>query len=872
MSTEPVPPEPPAQWHTFVNENWPPLPKMSPPPSSLAISACVGNEKSEALAELRAKGGGALDDEEAVARTLRAAIHGAGTPCARLRVGLALLAVLLSIGIVDIRRRAAMVLPEWLELQWHTHAHAGEALGESGATDVACMALCVELMLRCWLDLASVALLVLVLVCASDVPEQWLRELPSALQPDAAGAGAQAFMSVPRMIITVSTPHASSTTSSPPPSLPPYSPRAMSRHAPAPPSPPRPAAPQTDEQPAERGARALSPGVAAAAPFWLRPPIAALAMEAVLCAKLGASLFCTGWLASAATSVLVHMNRWHSHAHTPGERMREHFVFAMLVASALASMSNSVLSFYALCPLLRLRVGALGRGGSSLLQPFALQLPLPVAEPAEPRPDEARQRDEAWRVQMAWRACGLHGLSDVLMNCVWIAIALVSVSERGSEHPSESAAASSEFARKVARSSIALAVLVCLVALVLSVLTFRRRLRALCSAAAQRLLSAKGPLHALAPLVGYGAAECAFVPAPGRAASRRVAPAEAEWVRPVVLNAAALLQLGRLWKRGNAAAVDAVCAGAGPPPLAAPPPAAEPQLPRAPAGSEIDFYIAHAWHDSPDAKLCLLRTFAASFEQEHGRPPVVWVDALCAPPVHAGGAHSRSGQEGGSARDAEEAMELARMPHRLSRARGLLLVVGPFFFSRLWCALEVYTWFALGGSAEGLTLLAVPTAANKGKYGLCGAPSSASTHGLPVRPLSSLAQGFKASRATAASAVQRRQLRLCVQLGREWRVNSLMHLLGHHVTGALKAAHWSNSCTPLASSFGTSVPPRMSNGSSGSVRSALVLARTRSAADVGAAAGAAEGASGSRRAASGARRTRSTSPAGRAQARVENRA
>ena len=93
---------------------------------------------------------------------------------------------------------------------------------------------------------------------------------------------------------------------------------------------------------------------------------------------------------------------------------------------------------------------------------------------------------------------------------------------------------------------------------------------------------------------------------------------------------------------------------------------------------EIDLYVSHSWHDDPPTKLEALRACVRCFERDNGRPPTLWLDKICVHPAFA-----------------EES--LVCMPVHLHACRGVLVLCGPTYFTRLWCAWELYTLFAFTG-------------------------------------------------------------------------------------------------------------------------------------------------------------------------------
>ncbi|KAG8457273.1 hypothetical protein KFE25_011947 [Diacronema lutheri] len=168
--------------------------------------------------------------------------------------------------------------------------------------------------------------------------------------------------------------------------------------------------------------------------------------------------------------------------------------------------------------------------------------------------------------------------------------------------------------------------------------SFRERMRA----ALMVRLGTLGALEALAPLAGYGT----------DADERSVSDMCTEALRhfhPVLLDERALRALDDAWTRAEreARAPDWPRAGAdGGAARSArwssgcngrsasrhvAPHRIDVATPRRAGTQRADAYVVHAWADEPAGKLRALREYARTFAREHGRPPAVWIDALCAP-------------------------------------------------------------------------------------------------------------------------------------------------------------------------------------------------------------------------------------------------
>ncbi|KAG8459912.1 hypothetical protein KFE25_010961 [Diacronema lutheri] len=162
--------------------------------------------------------------------------------------------------------------------------------------------------------------------------------------------------------------------------------------------------------------------------------------------------------------------------------------------------------------------------------------------------------------------------------------------------------------------------------------SFRERMRA----ALMVRLGALGALEALAPFDGFG------TDAIERGVSAMCAEALCDF-QPVLLDERALRVLDDVWTRAAHDARGTCTPSAG----AASPSSWLSRASGAATGHHLlrravdmarlersdtqraDAYIVHAWADDPAGKLRVLRAYARAFAREHGRPPAVWVDALC---------------------------------------------------------------------------------------------------------------------------------------------------------------------------------------------------------------------------------------------------
>ena len=42
-----------------------------------------------------------------------------------------------------------------------------------------------------------------------------------------------------------------------------------------------------------------------------------------------------------------------------------------------------------------------------------------------------------------------------------------------------------------------------------------------------------------------------------------------------------------------------------------------------------DVFVSHSWHDDPAGKWSALSAWCEAFREQHGRPPMLWVDKVC---------------------------------------------------------------------------------------------------------------------------------------------------------------------------------------------------------------------------------------------------
>lgn len=116
---------------------------------------------------------------------------------------------------------------------------------------------------------------------------------------------------------------------------------------------------------------------------------------------------------------------------------------------------------------------------------------------------------------------------------------------------------------------------------------------------------------------------------------------------------------------------------------------------------EVDFFLSHSWHDSARRKWEALVAYAKAFREENkGRNPLVWLDKACL------------NQE-------NVAASLSHLPVHLAGCKGLVVLAGATYTSRIWTLLELFVWVAMGKRQSSIKMLVV-----EGDSDVEGQPSS----------------------------------------------------------------------------------------------------------------------------------------------------
>eukprot|EP00617_Octactis_speculum_P016799 CAMPEP_0185751096 /NCGR_PEP_ID=MMETSP1174-20130828/9849_1 /TAXON_ID=35687 /ORGANISM="Dictyocha speculum, Strain CCMP1381" /LENGTH=665 /DNA_ID=CAMNT_0028427915 /DNA_START=206 /DNA_END=2203 /DNA_ORIENTATION=+ len=99
---------------------------------------------------------------------------------------------------------------------------------------------------------------------------------------------------------------------------------------------------------------------------------------------------------------------------------------------------------------------------------------------------------------------------------------------------------------------------------------------------------------------------------------------------------------------------------------------------------KIDYFVSHSWRDDQDAKWIGFSRCAHAFHKRKGRWPTFWIDKFCIP-------------------SDERAVDgLKALSIYIRACNSVLVLCGPTFPTRLWCAWEIFTAFAFQSESEAL--------------------------------------------------------------------------------------------------------------------------------------------------------------------------
>lgn len=100
----------------------------------------------------------------------------------------------------------------------------------------------------------------------------------------------------------------------------------------------------------------------------------------------------------------------------------------------------------------------------------------------------------------------------------------------------------------------------------------------------------------------------------------------------------------------------------------------------------VDAFVSHSWSDDGQEKYEALASWARAFEHEVCRPPTLWLDKACI-----------------NQSNVDES--LAGLPVYLAGCRKLVVLAGPSYSSRLWCAMEIFVWLQMGRGKSDVTVV-----------------------------------------------------------------------------------------------------------------------------------------------------------------------
>jgi len=92
-------------------------------------------------------------------------------------------------------------------------------------------------------------------------------------------------------------------------------------------------------------------------------------------------------------------------------------------------------------------------------------------------------------------------------------------------------------------------------------------------------------------------------------------------------------------------------------------------------GEQIDFFMSHSWYDDAKIKWARLTEFVNDFIHKYGREPTFWLDKVCIDQDNIGDG-------------------LKVLPVNVMACKRMLVLCGPSYPTRLWCAWELFTLFS----------------------------------------------------------------------------------------------------------------------------------------------------------------------------------
>ena len=164
---------------------------------------------------------------------------------------------------------------------------------------------------------------------------------------------------------------------------------------------------------------------------------------------------------------------------------------------------------------------------------------------------------------------------------------------------------------------------------------------------------------------------------------------------------------------------------------------------------EIDAFVSHSWHDDAHNKWEALERWCSAFENSHGRDPVLWFDKCCL------------------RQDSDLQAQVARLPVFLAGSRKMLCLVGRTYPERIWCIVELFTHFSMGGLDANLEVVPVVDAPATSTHSGSSVDldDALVTEGSFVTTLLTLFRKFEVSESKCFSEEQRQLLLSIIQTG-----------------------------------------------------------------------------------------------------------
>ena len=100
---------------------------------------------------------------------------------------------------------------------------------------------------------------------------------------------------------------------------------------------------------------------------------------------------------------------------------------------------------------------------------------------------------------------------------------------------------------------------------------------------------------------------------------------------------------------------------------------------------QCDVFLSHSWHDDSNLKWEALERWCDAFEENHNRPPTLWLDKVCIDQTCI-------------------KQDLECLPIFLAGCQQMLVLSGRTYTSRLWCCVELFVHCAMGSDEDDYTL------------------------------------------------------------------------------------------------------------------------------------------------------------------------